>query len=278
MGLAGALALATSCASLPGPSPRGAPACGAELPARALAPGAALLLGEVHGTRELPALFGELVCDAALHGAEVLVGLELPGSERERVERFLASDGGERARAALLEGPFWRRAYQDGRSSEAMAALLERLRQLRAGGLRLAPLLFDAEQPGPDRDRHMAEAIAAGLRARPGAALLALTGNFHARARPGAPWNPAQPWMGAHLRQAGIRVLGFDLAGELAGSAWICTGESASDCGARPWRVRRPLPDGRRRGAALLAEETPEGYAGLWVAESLTASPPAAAP
>lgn len=279
-----ALLALVACAGPRAPAPAAAPpaslgaACqsGTSLPAGALAPGTALLFGEVHGTRELPALFGELVCEAARAGP-VTVGLEMPGSEQQAVERYLASAGGPADRAALLAGPIWTRDYQHGYSSVATAGLLERLRQLRASGLLLEVALFDVEKGGPDRDEKMAGAIAARSRGRPGAPFLALTGNYHARARPGAPWNPAQLWMGGYLRDAGIRVLGFDLGGEVEGTAWICSTGEAKSCGSAPWQASRPLPGGSRRGVVLLAEETPEGYAGLWAVESLTASPPAVA-
>lgn len=276
------LALA-ACAGPRAPAPTASPpapgvACrpGASLPAGALTPGTVLLFGELHGTRELPALFGELVCEAA-HAGPVTVGLEMPGSEQQGVERYLASAGGPADRAALLAGPIWTRDYQYGYSSAATVGLLERLRQLRASGLPLEVALFDVEKGGPDRDEKMAGAIAARIHGRPGAPFLALTGNYHARARPGAPWNPAQRWMGGYLRDAGLRVLGFDLGREVEGMAWICSTAEARSCGAKPVKVMQPLPVGARRGVVLLAEETPEGYAGLWAVESLTASPPAVA-
>ena len=127
-----------------------------------LRPGAVLLLGEIHGTAQSPAFAGDAACRAARSGLPVVVALEQPVAGQQRVDTFLASDGGEHARRALLAGPFWQSGYQDGRASQAMLELIERVGRLRRSGSPARVVLFDtgAAQGGPARDRGMAERLA----------------------------------------------------------------------------------------------------------------------
>ncbi|MGV6492816.1 hypothetical protein ACTUVK_003020 [Stenotrophomonas rhizophila] len=91
-----------------------------------------VLVGELHGTVETPALVGELACAAAADATPVTVALEMDPTEQARIDAYLASAGTAADRSALLAGRFWTRTMQDGRSSVAMAALIERLRSLRS--------------------------------------------------------------------------------------------------------------------------------------------------
>jgi len=272
-------------APAPAPEPTPAPAAraaaapcapGPELPAAWLAPGRTVLFGDWHGTEELPAFFGEAVCRVAAGGLPVLVGLELPRDEQARVERFLATGDEREASAALLEGRFWRREYQDGRSSQAMAALLGRLRQLRRAGLPIDLLLFDVPQEAtaPDRDLKMAGELAAWAHARSETLLMVQAGNFHTRTTVGAPWDPKAEPMGWYLRKAGLRVKALDCGGP-QGTAWSCPGAAASSCGVQT--VDLAGPAGGAPALELFPEESKAGYAGRYLVPHLGASPPAVA-
>src|SRR5271156_2189012 len=85
-------------------------------------------IGDLHGTEELPAFFGQLVEGAAAR-REVTVVLEYPERYRRDLDRYLASSGDEAARKAFLATDFWTK-WRDGRSSKAMFALVEKLRTL----------------------------------------------------------------------------------------------------------------------------------------------------
>jgi hypothetical protein len=78
-----------------------------------IAPGKTLVLGEIHGTREVPAFVASAVCQAVYTGPVVL-GLEMPA--QPQFDAYLASDGGPQAQQALLAAPFWTAAFQDGRA------------------------------------------------------------------------------------------------------------------------------------------------------------------
>jgi hypothetical protein len=234
-----------------------------------------LLLGDWHGTVELPAFFAEAVCRAAAAGRPVVAALELPGAEQAQVDRFLATGDDVAAARLLLASAFWTRDHQDGRSSRAMASALGRLRQLRRAGLPVEVFLFDVEPAalGADRDERMATRLAGLVLARPTAVVLALVGNFHARTTIGAPWDPLARPMGWHLRQAGLWVKSLDCAGP-AGTAWSCPSAAAAGCGTRPVDLGGP-PGGTAR-LELFPAESRAGFAGRYLVPSLTGSPPAA--
>jgi hypothetical protein len=276
------LAVAAGCASRPAvlSGKRYAVTCGAgaTLPSGVAKPGEVLLFGELHGTEEIPAVFGEAVCAVAREGTPVAVGLEVAKSEQAAVDAFLASGGGAAAVDALKGTPHFTRGYQDGRSSRAMAGLLERLRQLRAAGLPVDVFLVDLDpaQRAPDRDRGMAGNLAAAARAHPRSFTMVLIGEVHAWKAKGAPWKADFVPMGRHLVEMGLPVQSFGRATP-AGTAWVCLSADAADCGSRKTKATaETLPSGRKSGIELLAKPSERGFDGLFATATLTASPPAA--
>lgn len=228
-----------------------------------------LLLGELHGTRETPAVLVSMLRQSG--ATPWLLGLEIPRQEQARIDAFLRSDGGAKARAALLAGPFWTRDLQDGRSSEAMVRLIDGVRALRRGGRDIRVVCFDDAAPaadGRDRDAHMADALRAALIAQKRRRAVALTGNYHARIGRGAPWNAAQEFMGWHLRD--LSPLSVDVSAP-TGASWICTPE----CGVHAFG-RDHAPGEVALHVAAQADE--RGYYGTLALPRFTASPPAAKP
>jgi uncharacterized iron-regulated protein len=141
-----------------------------------------VIVGERHGTREIPAFFADLVCQVS-QSSPVVVGLEIEAHQQAAIEAYLLSDGSPASRAALLREDHWRNP--DGRASAAMFALLERVRLLRRSGRQITVLAFMVAAPDPDaRERGMAEAWMRALRAHPRARLLALVGWVHAETQP----------------------------------------------------------------------------------------------
>lgn len=93
-----------------------------------------VMVGEMHGTAEMPAFFGNLVCQVAASGRPVTVALEQDAEMQPAIDAFLASDGGAAARAAFLAARMWTGRMQDGRASQAMLGLYERLRIMKQAG------------------------------------------------------------------------------------------------------------------------------------------------
>jgi hypothetical protein len=226
-----------------------------------LEPGALTIFGEIHGTTEIPAFFASVACHAAQGGREVVVGLEIPDSLQGQVDRFVQSGGAAADVEALVQGEFW--TYEDGRSSKAMLALLDRLRLLAQGGAKLRVALFDGKFPGPgQRDPGMAANISTGIEKTPRAVGLILVGNLHAKM-------DSERWMAWHLarRHPHLRTLGVAYSG---GSAWVCT---SSGCGPTELSGK---DRGKEQFVELLAKPDDKGYGGRFYVGALTASMPAA--
>lgn len=242
-------------------------------------PGTVLLFGELHGTKEAPAVVADVACAALDRGVPLHVGLELPHQESTTVQTYLRSAGTAEDRRALLSGPFWQREYQDGRSSGAVAALIEDLRSLVADGHPVTTTLFDSSEKatsGQSRDRAMAKRLGEAIREHPSHLFLVLTGNIHARLRPGTPWDEDFEPMGFLVQKQlpDRRILAFDFS-STGGTAWTCTSAGAEDCHARRLGGRG---EGTDRKLTLLEEPDDKGFHGYYHVGEMTASSPAVAP
>lgn len=148
-----------------------------------------VVIGEMHGTREAPAVTAALARHYAGRGP-VLVGLEVSRSEHAALSAFMRSNGSAEARQAMREGEFWSvlPEQNDGRRTEDLLDLVDAVRQLRVAGRDVAVVPFDI---GPDdwvdsatRDRDMANYLRAAFQALPEGRMLVLTGNVHAMLKP----------------------------------------------------------------------------------------------
>lgn len=227
-----------------------------------------LVIGEIHGTQETPALVAALL-HTAKRDEPLLLGLEIPRQEQAAIEAFLRWDDSATARRALMQGAFWQREGQDGRSSAAMFELLDAVRRLRAHGTNITVICFDDGAPpidGLDRDARMAQNLRRALVAHGRPRALVLAGNLHARLRQrqGGARN-AQAFMAWHLRDLAPWSIAV---GAPTGSYWAC----AADCGVHPFGA------GQAAGAvALDVAEAPDanGYHGRLYLPRFSASAPA---
>lgn len=228
-----------------------------------------VVVGEMHGTTETPAAFAAMVCAAAEQGP-VTVALELPQAMQPQLDAFLAAPDAEAAVATLNGTTFLNLKMADGRSSTAMLAMLEAVRELKAEGRDVA---FHAFQPNRSRPRSlsqnyyeldMAVGLTDALHARPEARVLVLVGNIHARKThlerfdlmPATALLPAKEVVSLFVVQQG-------------GTAWNC---GTDTCGANPMISTY---DAAARGVIL----TPYGegaFDGVLALGPVTASPPVA--
>lgn len=197
-----------------------------------------VVLGELHGTHEAPAVAAALAGRRLDAGLPVTLAVEIYTDEQPRIDAYLASAGAGADRAALLEGPFWAIPIHrnDGRRSVATLALIESARQRVAAGADLRVLAFDARNAGGgahERNRRMAAVLRAAISEAPERAFVVLIGNYHARRAapdrigglsPGE--SPPIPTM-AHL--ADLPMLRVNVTAE-AGEHWTC---SDGVCGPR---------------------------------------------
>ena len=232
-----------------------------------------VIIGEAHGTAELPAAFADLVCAYAAAGTPLTVGLELLPADQPALDAYLASNGDDGAKAALLASPAW--TIRDGRASQAIFGLIEALRKMKATHGNLAVVAFDhhSERPGTSaaREKGMADLLLAAKRGRPAAPVLALTGNGHAGKSEWKSLGPPFPAMSQLLPAERTIAVSFHVEGGEIWSCWRETTESDETCGPRPVRSQS---ESRPRG--IEAGSSRKGFdATLSVGSPFTASPPA---
>lgn len=219
-----------------------------------------ILVGEIHGTREQPAIFGDLVCAAAAAKRPIVVAIEHGVSEQPALDRFMASTGDAEAVRVLLADPWWSGEIEDGRESEAYLALIEDLRRLKAEG-RLARLIAIDTQDD-NRDEEMATRILAAGQGLNNPLTLVFSGNAHAAKIPHHPQSPR----GAASYLPGNETVSLLLT-YMSGTAWNCQ----QSCAANPNGATTDKPRGITFGRAWLP-----GYDGeLSTGAPSTASPPA---
>ena len=212
-----------------------------------------ILVGELHGTNETPAVFRDLVCAAASSGRPVVVGVERGAGEQEAIDAFMAPADHEAATNALLAKSGW--STLDGRSSRAMLMLLEDLRALKLNGRISDVVAFDAraDLPPASGEQRMASTLIAAAGHHPNALVLALTGNLHASKKLVEGFG-AYPFMAMLLPAE--QTLSLFVAGR-GGEAW-----NSQDGECRPHR--QGATGGPQRGVVLSQNAAPmPGYDGV---------------
>lgn len=204
-----------------------------------------LIFGELHGTAESPAAFGEVVCAAVVVGKPVVVVLEFRLSSSRAFEKYLSSSGNEKDVDDLLRRTNWDSPTQDGRTSVAMFELFERLRRLRAAGLIFHTVGLVRQPKGPltqaEHEKGMAEQLGEFAKHYPKSRLFVLVGELHARKRKVGDGGENLASMAALLPPAEVASTRFVVDG---GTAWVClmNPDDTPSCGERAFD-----PAGRSR-------------------------------
>ncbi|MBN1210734.1 MAG: hypothetical protein JXB05_38150 [Myxococcaceae bacterium] len=237
--------------------------------------GGVMMLGELHGTQEVPRFVAQGVCQTAAAGTPVTVGLELPVENQERIATFLRSAGTDDDWLKLMEAPFWRSPFPDGRGSEAMANLLEQLRRLRVQGLDVDAFVFDHPKlAGQEREDAMAATVLSYVRKGPERFFLVVAGNIHPRTAEGLPWDEDYKPMGMLIAQQVEGTVALDMAYN-SGTAWICAvgkkGEKL-ECGVKEAKGK---DNGDRSFVHIWDDEDDNGFHGVFYVGPVTASLPA---
>jgi hypothetical protein len=208
--------------------------CYTELKQKFPVPGT-VVFGEIHGTNEIPEFFLDCVKEFVSHKEPLGVYLEIPASDGKLVQGYIDN---KIDAAKLLGLAHWRK--QDGRASMAMFELVNDLEMTKNFMNNYSPDKYN----------------------------MVLTGNLHARASSGSPWDPSFKPFAHYLRSRISKLVSLDVKYG-TGSAWIC----APGCGANP------LPDSRTRFAptpAIQFDATSAAFDGYYAIEKLSASPPVA--
>jgi hypothetical protein len=157
-----------------------------------------LLLGELHGTQEVPRLVLGLLDDLAALGYGGL-GLELPVGEESQLAAWAEAQGDPPPSFGPAE-------FRDGRGS---AQVLSLIRQMLGDHNNWNLLCFDIDslresETWADRDRRMAEELLEQWEERcPGQKVVAICGNYHSRLlAPAQPDSGPWPSFGYTVQQA----------------------------------------------------------------------------
>jgi hypothetical protein len=232
-----------------------------------------VIVGETHGTSEIPAFFGDLACSAHASGRPIVVAVEAADTEQGAIDRFLSSDGGEAAQRAFLHSAIWNSPMKDGRSSRAYFDLIMRLRNYKRSGLIADVVAIQPVKENVDRGASqtaynalMAKNIRAARALHPNALLLVLVGNVHASK--GVLKFGAESLVPAAADLPPEETISLDVV--TGGEAWNCYGPSA--CGPHRWSGNRP----EKRAVWLDQRALPRFDGGIDLGVPTTASPPVA--
>ncbi len=209
-----------------------------------------VVVGETHGTREIPHFVGELACSLLKAGRPVMLAIEHTSDEQEAIDDFLASDGTSDDVVALTRGRAWHAHTQFGLYSEAMLSLLDAMRRLRAQRQKVGVVAIDQPRgasatpnPADDaplsaddnrlwsrlRDRAMANRVLTAAISHRDYTIVSLTGSYHSAVGIGTPADPGMRPMAWWIeQQQPAFVIGFDAR---SGTAWVCT---KNGCGVQP--------------------------------------------
>lgn len=190
-------------------------------------------IGEIHGTNEAPAFTFALLRQLEKTGKTILVGLEIPTDEQGTLDQFI--ENGDLAK--LKASPFFQREIQDGRSSYAMADLLNNIRSI--ANVRVVG--FDTTNASGDqeRDEKMAANLTALYNKAPTDYIVFLAGNIHASISVGTPFNAKFRPMGYELLHqkdspfSEESFLSIKVRNE-TGESWACVGSPKMECKVHP--------------------------------------------
>lgn len=231
-----------------------------------------LVVGDWHGTVEIPAAFFGIVCEAARRGP-VTVALEMPETERTLFRNAMAARTEAVARETFLYGDFGNPRSTDGRNSVAMLEMMVGFWRLKAAGHDVVIHPFMAvESRIPNRDQawwelEMAYGISRALVDRPDSRVVVFVGDLHARKTGYARFPDVGLPAAGHLHASDTFTLHAAVQG---GESWSCE----ATCGRRVSRGRHDAgPDVR---GIILGPVQDGAYDGLLAVGPTTASPPAA--
>ena len=213
-----------------------------------------IIVGETHGTNEIPLFVSGLACSLVTENRPLMLGLEIPVDEQIPILEYLKSSGMPNDKMKLTSGKFWHSSKPDGRSSEAMLRLIESVRLLHASqkdillfaidaGDKDEPILLTENEtfwPGW-RDSVMALNIETRLQQYPTYTALILVGNYHSEmASRRFEETDIHPMAERLSRYFTTQHIDFSTTG---GDAWACDGASADKaiCSPHPRRARPSL-------------------------------------
>lgn len=179
-----------------------------------------ILIGDWHGSEEIPAFVTALTCAMLERGEHVLLALEMPMDMNETFRRFLSASSKEESTRILFKHSFW--DLRGGRTSMAMFEMLMQVHAWRCNGrdvdIRAVDIDYrtvEPDKPLPDRNQHMGESTAELGADGKYDRIILLAGIGHVRNRPDDPRIPN------YLPKGSFLNIDIDAMG---GTRWACGG------------------------------------------------------
>jgi len=246
-----------------------------------------VIVGEFHGSNEIPRLFGNIVSRVAEIRGAAMAGLEFPCADEEFLTAFSSSF--DEHELAQISG--FRNRSDDGRSSNAMFSLVERL--VRTAGVRV--FAFDADMTDSsitesERDAAMCANTFFQKRKNPrkttndgvppNAPALILCGNIHSDKREGSFFDPAfrsLAWqLNEHAKANGETCLSISVEFG-SGQTWCKTSKDCQPPVTWDFCEDPEEPDAKRGADAYFvraADVSTNGHDAVIYIPQVTASPP----
>ena len=244
-----------------------------ELPFDVFDPYRIVAIGEVHGNDKSPFFVSQLVSSLSARN-QVLVGLEILAENQTGIDLFLKTGDFE----ILRQLPHFKREFQDGRSSVAIARLLDSLRHMK----NVSVVAYDSmATSAQDRDTKMARNIIASAKLHPNAKIVLLAGNYHMAIKVGTPFDPN--YRPAALELVSLEESPFETKDIFPiyiryskGSSWVCYTDNANECGSKSFDGESNYSLAIPSNQYFLPEPsmTEDGYLGSMFLRYVEASPP----
>lgn len=176
----------------------------------------AIVIGETHGTNEVPRDFLALICRALVVGKDIRVGLEVPEDAVDAARQARLVRNGRRAADILARSGFWRYS-RDGRSSVSSARMVQYLLELEEAGF-ITVVGFDMRVTGKEPfGKTASDHLLGGSHFKTKSSLLfiLLTGHGH------ADFSSGSNSLSNSLASRGLSVLQLEYL-HSGGTAWVC--------------------------------------------------------
>lgn len=178
-----------------------------------------LFFGEIHGNRQMPALFGDVACEILNRGESLSVGLEVSQNSQANIDAFFIAPNLGKGLQILLDDAHWQGA--DGRSSEDMLFLVQRLYQLNRDYRGQLQVYSFSAQP-PNRPTKMYVNIKNAIEESSKSHHIVLSGNLHSQTEIGIHGDEAYRPTAYLMREAGFDIASYILRYS-SGDAWLCS-------------------------------------------------------
>jgi hypothetical protein len=224
-----------------------------------------IVVGEMHGTTEVPAFVLKLIRQLSQKDTTISVGLEIPTNYQTDIDNFLSTGDFDK----LLTLEYFK--YPDGRSSVSMRELITGLRKIN----KLNVVCFDLDTghgSGVNRDSLMGVNLSKNYKREQ---MIILTGNLHANLKEGY-WRPNFKSAIFHFNK--ISRLGDKLISlntyYAGGTIWNCMQDGCKerDAGSNGGNLKQRY--GLTNFVGIYDDVHPSGYSGFVYFDKVTASKP----